>query len=55
MPPACTSRVQQLDVVFKKSFKDIIWQLFEQHIDKNLVNYTNGKITTLSSHHKVGQ
>ena len=57
VPPGCTSRVQPLDVVFQKPFKDIIRRLFEQHIenlvnqnlesriDENLVNYTEGKIT----------
>ena len=44
VPPGCTSRVQPLDVAFNKPFKDIIRQLFEQHIDENLVNYIEGKI-----------
>ena len=43
--PGCTRRVQPLDVAFSKPFKDIIPQLFEQHMDKNLVNYSKGKIT----------
>ena len=45
VPPGCASRVKPLDVVFNKPFKDIIRQLFEQHIDENLVNYNEGKIT----------
>ena len=40
----CTSRVQPLDFVFNKPFKDRTRRLFEQHIDENLVNYTEGKI-----------
>ena len=42
---ACTSRVQPVDVVFNKPFKEIIPRLFEQHIVENLVNYTEGKTT----------
>ena len=51
VPPGHTSQVQPLDVVFNKPFKDIIRRLFEQHIDENLVNCTEGKIT--ASHERV--
>ena len=33
VPSGCICRVQSLDFVFNKPFKDIIRQLFEQHID----------------------
>ena len=36
VPPECTSRVQPLDVVFNKPFKDITRRLFEQHIDETM-------------------
>ena len=45
VPTGCTSRVHPLNVVFNKPLKDRIRRLFKQHIDENLVNYTEGKIT----------
>ena len=37
-----TSRVQPLDVVFNKSFKNYVRELLEKHIDENLEAYVKG-------------
>ena len=39
MPGGATSRVQPFDVVINKPFKNYVWELFENHIDKNLEDY----------------
>ena len=44
VPPGCTSRVQVVDVLIKKPFKDEVHSLFEDHLDKNLDQYVAGKI-----------
>ena len=44
VPPGCTSRVQVVDVLINKPFKDEVRSLFEDHLDKNLDQYVDGKI-----------
>ena len=44
VPPGCTSRVQVVDVWINKPFKDELRSLFEDHLDKNLDQYVDGKI-----------
>ena len=44
VPPGCTSRDQVVDVLINKPFKDEVRSLFEDHLDKNLDQYVNGKI-----------
>ena len=43
-PTGCTSRVQVVDVLINKPFKDEVHSLFEDHLDKNLDQYVDGKI-----------
>ena len=43
-PPGCTSRVQFVDVLINKPFKDEVRSLSEDHSDKNLDQYVDGKI-----------
>ena len=40
----CTSRIQVVDVLINKLFKDEVCSLFEDHLDKNLDQYVDGKI-----------
>ena len=40
----CTSRIQVVDVLINKLFKDEVRSLFEDHLDKNLNQYVDGKI-----------
>ena len=42
--PGCKSRVQVVDVLINKPFKDEVRSLFEDHLDKNLDQYVDGKI-----------
>ena len=44
-PPGCTSWVQTLGVSFNKPFKDVVRQQFEKHLEENLQQYTEGKIS----------
>ena len=44
VPSGCTSRVQVVDVFINKPFKDEVRSLFEDHLDKNLGQYVDGKI-----------
>ena len=44
VPPGCTSRVQVVDVLINKPFIDEVRSLFEDHLDKNLDQYVDGKI-----------
>ena len=44
VPPDCTSRVQFVDVLINKPFKDEVRSLFEDHLDKNHDQYVNSKI-----------
>ena len=39
-----TSRVQVVDALISKSFNDEVHSLFEDHVDKNLNQYVDGKI-----------
>ena len=43
--PKYTSRVQCLDVVINKPFKNEIKEQFERHLDENLNDYVDGKLT----------
>ena len=43
-PPGCISRVQAVNVLINKPFKDKVRSLFEDHFDKNLDQYVDGKI-----------
>ena len=40
--PGCTSRVQALDVVIKKPFKNPIKEIFQRHLDEKLDYYVCG-------------
>ena len=42
--PGCTSRVQVVEVLINKPFKDEVCSLFEDHLDKNLDQHIDGKI-----------
>ena len=42
--PGCTSHVQVVNVLINKLFKDEARSLFEDHLDKNLDQYVDGKI-----------
>ena len=44
VPPGCLSRVQVVDVTFNKPFKDEVSRLFEDHHDKHLELYVEGKL-----------
>ena len=44
VPLGCTSHVQVVDVLINKPFKDEVRSLFEDHLDKNLDQYVDGKI-----------
>ena len=43
--PRYTSRVQPLDVAVNKPFKYTIKEQFERHLDENLDDYVDGKLT----------
>ena len=45
VPPGCTSRVQVVDVTVNKPFKDEVRHLFEDHLDKHLELYVEGKLS----------
>ena len=45
VPLGCTSRVQPLYVSFNEPFKDIVRQQFKKHLEENLGQYTEGKIS----------
>ena len=44
VPLGCTSRVQVVDVLINKPFKDKVHSLFEDHLDKYLDQYVDGKL-----------
>ena len=44
VPPGYTSRVQVVNVLINKPFKDEVRSLFEDHLDKNLGQYVDSKI-----------
>ena len=44
VPPGCTSRVQVVDVLINKPFKDEVRSLFEDHVGKIFDQYVGGKI-----------
>ena len=44
VPPGYTSRVQVVDVLMNRPFKDEVSSLFEDHLDKNLDQYVDGEI-----------
>ena len=45
VPPGCTSRVQVVYVTVNKPFKDEVHRLFEDHLDKHLDLYVEGKLS----------
>ena len=45
VPLGCTSRVQSLDVVVNKPFKNLVREQFEKHLDENLNDYVEAKLT----------
>ena len=45
IPGGATSRVQPLDVVLNKPFKNLVWELFEKHIDENFESYVEGTLS----------
>ena len=45
VPSGCTLRVQVVDVTFNKPFKDKVRRLFEDHLDKHLELYVEGKLS----------
>ena len=45
VPPGCTSRVQPLDVVVNNPFKNLVREQFEKHLDENVNDYVEGKLT----------
>ena len=54
MSPGCTSRVQVVEVLINKPFKDEVRSVFEDHLDKNLDQYVDGKINAESLYDNVG-
>ena len=49
IPGGATSRVQSLDTVINKPFKNYVQQFFEKHVDENLeVNAEGTLFVTLS-------
>ena len=44
VPPRSSSCVQVVDVLINKQFKNEVCSLFEDHLDKNLDQYGDGKI-----------
>ena len=44
VPPRCTSRVQVVDVLINKPFKDEVRSFCEDHLNKNHDQYVDGKI-----------
>ena len=42
--PSCKSRVQVVDVLINKKFKEEVRSFFEDHLDRNLDQYVDGKI-----------
>ena len=44
VPPGCISRVQVVDLLINKPFKDEVRSLFEDHLDKKLDQYLDCKI-----------
>ena len=58
VPPGCTSRVQLLDVLVNKPFKNYVREQFEKHLDENLELYVEGKLAAsekrVRTHHQVG-
>ena len=42
--PGCISRVEVVDVLINKHFKDEACSLFEDYLDKNLDQYVDGNI-----------
>ena len=45
IPPGCTSLVQAADVTINKPFRDEVRRLFEDHLDKHLELYVEGKLS----------
>ena len=45
IPPACTSKVQPLDVSINKPFKDYLRTQFGKHHDENIEFYISNKLT----------
>ena len=43
--PGSTSRVQSLDVVINKPFKNAAKDQFQRHLEENLDDYVDGKLT----------
>ena len=56
VPPGCTSRVQVVNILIKKPFKDKVRSLFKDHLDKNIDQCVEGKIMQASGvyYDKVG-
>ena len=56
LPPGCKSRVQVVNVMINKPFKDEVRSLFEDHFDKILDQYVDGEINASkrSPYDKVG-
>ena len=49
IPGGATSRVQPLDVVINKPYKNYVRELFEKHIDENLEAYVEGALSVAKS------
>ena len=47
VPPEFTSRVQVVDVLINKPFKDEVRSLFEDNLDKYLNQYVDDKINAI--------
>ena len=45
MPPGCTNRAQPLDVVINKALKNVPKEQLKRHLDENLDNYADGRLT----------
>ena len=47
--PGCTKRVETLDVVINKPFKNVAKEKFERHLGEKLDDFVDGNLTIFNS------